>query len=491
MSPWHAPWWFVLWLGYLGAGCDSQTRPPVSPLSRPSVDAGTQGPVSVHSFDPGEVQAGTDALTLTLTGENFGAAPYGMTWSATGRTTLLQTRVESSTRLTAVVPAELLRVPALAWISLWDFTPRSNMQLWSGYLAVRPPAPTGETSFRPTGPMNLPRGGHRAVLLEDGRVLIVGGEERTAELYDPATERFELTGTMGTTRRLPSATLLAGGKVLVAGGIGGLGRPLPLLASAELYDPVSGTFAQTGSMAVARFEHTATLLKDGKVLVTGGNDFPAIASAEVFDPQTGSFTKAGDMTTGRTEHTASLLPSGQVLIAGGWNGHLPDASDDPPWNPEWVELFDPATARFSPSAVMSATRYGHQALQLSDGRVLLLGGIPQVQNLHWETPHPDYAEIFDPVAGRFSAGPEVGTVQSRYTATMLLDGGVLLAGGAETSAVKSAAVLDLGQGRLSPIPGMSVARREHTATRLVDGRVLLTGGYDEQWNALASAELYP
>jgi hypothetical protein len=204
------------------------------------------------------------------------------------------------------------------------------------------------------------------------------------------------------------------------------------------------------------------------------------------------FTRASSMTTARTEHTASLLPSGKVLIAGGWNGHAPDGLDDPPWDPEWVELFDPATARFSRSGVMSATRYGHQALQLSDGRVLLLGGIPQVQNLHaGETPHPHYAEIFDAVAGRLSAGPDgLGTVQSRYTATMLFDGGVLLAGGAESSAVNSAAVLDLGQGRLSPIPGLSVARREHTATRLLDGRVLLTGGYDEQWNPLGSAELY-
>jgi Kelch motif len=451
--------------------------------------AGTHDPVSVHSFDPGEVQAGTDALTLTLTGENF-LPVLGFTWSATGRTTVLYPTAEGSTRLTVVLPAELLRVPTLAWISLWDF---SGNQLWSGNFAVRPPAPTGETPFRPTGAMNRPRGGHRAVLLEDGRVLIVGGEQRTAELYDPATERFELTGTMGTPRLWPSATLLVNGKVLVAGGLGGRGAggALQLLDSAEIFDPLSGTFTPTGSMAVAHFEHTATLLKDGKVLVTGGNDFPAIASAEIFDPQTGSFTRADDMTTARTEHTATLLRSGHVLIAGGWNGHAPDALDDPPWDPEEVELFDPATARFSPSAAMSATRYGHQALQLSDGRVLLLGGIPQVQNLHHETPHPDYAEIFDPATGQFSAGPDgLGTVQSRYTATMLLDGGVLLAGGVESTPVNSAAVLDLGQGRLSPIPGLSVARREHTATRLVDGRVLLTGGYDERWNPLDSAELY-
>jgi len=451
--------------------------------------------MSIHSLEPSEVQVGSEEVTLVFTGENFPtnrAAP-GVVWSAMGRSTILRTTVENANRLTATVPAELLTIPTLAWVLVWPGTPYTSNPLWSGSFAVRPPAPMGETQFRPTGAMNGPRGGHRAVLLEDGRVLIVGGEQRTAELYDPTTERFELTGTMGTTRLSPSATLLAGGKVLVAGGLGqpGADGALQLLASAESYDPVSGTFTQTGSMAVARFEHTATLLKDGRVLVTGGNDFPAIPSAEVFDPGTGSFTKVGAMSTGRTDHTATLLPSGQVLIAGGWNGHAPDALDDPPWDPLEIELFDPAAGRFSVAARMSATRSGHQAVELGDGRVLLLGGIPPIQNLHDGTPHPRYAEIFDPARSQLVAGPEgIGTVQSRYTATMLPDGRILLAGGAELTAVASAAVLDLGSGVLVPIPGLSVPRVGHTATRLMDGRVLLTGGYGDHGSPLATAELY-
>jgi hypothetical protein len=238
--------------------------------------------------------------------------------------------------------------------------------------------------------------------------------------------------------------------------------------------------------------HTATLLIDGRVLLTGGGRFAATASAEVFDPKTGSFAKVADMFTDRSAQTATLLPSGQVLIAGGWNGHAADSLDDPPWDPLDTELFDPSTNRFSHAAVMSTTRSRHEAVELTDGRVLLLGGIAPLQNRHEQPPAPKYIELFDPLDDRFTAGPDgVGTVQSRYTATLLPDGGVLLAGGLEAAtAVNSAAVLDLGNGRLVPIPGLSVPRVGHSATRLMDGRVLLTGGYDDQGNPLATAELY-
>jgi len=478
--------WIVLWLGCAAPACGSGHAPGVaSPLASRS-DAGAPGPVSVRSLQPTEAPVGSNALTLTLTGENFGGRTrLEVTWSATGTTTELQTTVEDPTRLTALLPAELLRTPALVWVSLWDQAPGAGVQLWSGSFAVKPPPPTGQAHFRRTAEMALPRRSHRAVLLSDGRVLIVGGEPRRAEIYDPATERFETTGALRTARSQPSATLLASGKVLIAGG-----EPL---GTAEIYDPLSGTFALTGSMTMARANHTATLLTDGRVLLTGGQTWPATASAEVFDPTSGSFTKVGDMSTGRADHTATLLPDGQVLIAGGWNGYPPDSLDDPPWDPLETELFDPATNRFTTAARMSATRSRHQAVQLADGRVLLLGGIPAIENLHEQTPHPEYAELFDPVQHRLSPGPDgIGTVQSGYTATLLSDGRVLLAGGVERMAtpVDSAAVLDLESGQLVPIPGLSVPRVGQTATRLIDGRVLLTGGYDDHGIPLAAAELY-
>ena len=113
-----------------------------------------------------------------------------------------------------------------------------------------------------------------------------------------------------TPRYYHTATLLPSGKVLVAGGdTSGF--------SAELYDPVSGTFATTGSLAMARALHTATLLPSGKVLVAGGESLAA--AAELYDPATGTFSATGSLATPRYYHTATLLPSGKVLVAGGLN----------------------------------------------------------------------------------------------------------------------------------------------------------------------------
>jgi hypothetical protein len=140
-----------------------------------------------------------------------------------------------------------------------------------------------------------------------------------AELYDPATNTWSAAGSLTTTRYNHRATLLPNGKVLVTGGYNSV---LLVLASTELYDPATNAWSAAGSMATARNVHAATLLPNGKVLVAGGYDGATIASAEIYDPATNTWAAAGSMATGRYYHTATLLPNGKVLVAGGFNSVL-------------------------------------------------------------------------------------------------------------------------------------------------------------------------
>jgi hypothetical protein len=167
-----------------------------------------------------------------------------------------------------------------------------------------------------------------ATVLLDGRVLVAGGGHwllgsATAELYDPASGTWTATGSMTTLRGSQfTATLLPDGRVLA---VGGFDRTEATLASAELYDPASGTWTATGSMIDARIWPTITLLPDGRVLVAGGTIGPwhsdgsyvGLASAELYDPASGTWTATADMGTPRGVFNATLLLDGRVLVAGG------------------------------------------------------------------------------------------------------------------------------------------------------------------------------
>jgi PKD repeat protein len=179
-----------------------------------------------------------------------------------------------------------------------------------------------------------PRAVHTATSLADGKVLIAGGfgfggaALGSAELYDPANRTFSAVGSTMTAARYSHTATAAGGKVLIAGG---LGSSATALDSAELYDPASGSFNATGSMAASRDQHTATALADGKVLIAGGangaNNAVSLASAELYDPAIGTFSAVGDMTASRFNHTATSLADGKVLIAGGFGATALDSAE--------------------------------------------------------------------------------------------------------------------------------------------------------------------
>jgi hypothetical protein len=222
-------------------------------------------------------------------------------------------------------------------------------------------------SWTAAGGTGMPSGGQTATLLVDGTVLVAGGG--TAELYDPSSGTWRATGNMIAGRRDYATTLLANGKVLVAGG--GSDNSL---ASAELYDPVSGTWTATGSMTEGRTFITATLLPDGKVLVAGGwaitnGAVVQLASAELYDPVSGTWTATGSMSESRGRFpTATLLPNGTVLVAGGCCGAGSNFLTS-------AELYDPISGTWTRTASMNDAHFDHTATLLANGTVLVAGGL--------------------------------------------------------------------------------------------------------------------
>jgi hypothetical protein len=186
--------------------------------------------------------------------------------------------------------------------------------------------------FTTVGALNHARYEHTATLLGNGKVLVASGLDATAELYDPVAHTFTLTGSLNTSRQFASATLLGNGKVLIAGGLSG---SVAGIGTAELYDPVAGTFSFTGSLNHPRGEQTASLLADGTVLLVGGYNCPPPSctnpiqgTAEIYNPSTGIFSNTGSLINARYDDTATAMNDGTVLIAGGFSGGSTTASSE-------------------------------------------------------------------------------------------------------------------------------------------------------------------
>jgi len=204
--------------------------------------------------------------------------------------------------------------------------------------------------------------------LGDGSVLVTGGELPTsaaAERYDPSSGAWTGAGEMGTGRRAHTATTLADGRVLIVGGVACCGVTGALLtATAEIFDPVHGGFQPTGSLGTARALHSATLLPDGRVLVTGGtvDGSNATTTAEIYDPSTRRFVAAGEMQVARASHSAVLLTDGRVLVLGGENASAV------------TDVYDPSADRWSAGPVLQPAWAASTVTLLATGKVLVFGG---------------------------------------------------------------------------------------------------------------------
>lgn len=320
-------------------------------------------------------------------------------------------------------------------------------------LGMATPATAHHPAWTPTGSLSLARHAHTATRLPDGRVLVVGG--------------------------------------VVASEGGGL-LSYPSTETAEVYDPATGTWSPTGSMSVARNEHTATLLADGTVLVAGGY---GESSAELFhpdlvDPRTGRrgvWLPVGPMSHARNLHTATLLADGRVLVVAGDFFFTPVPT---------AEVYDPFTRTWKPTASLATRRVNHTATRLSDGKVLVAGGETEADPRFSRTHDIASVEIYDPEAvdpetglrGRWQVGGSLVTARSDHTATLLESDKVLVAGG--DGGGSTSELYDPSTDTWVPTGSLAQARRFHTATLVGKGRVLVVAGELPPESPRSSVELY-
>jgi WD40 repeat protein len=331
--------------------------------------------------------------------------------------------------------------------------------------------------------MNVPRAGHTATLLSNGKVLVAGGciaqgceneLTRSAELYDSTEKTFTATGELNIARVGHRALLLPSGEVLILGGWAGDATT----ASAELYNPDTETFEIAGELLEPRDGFTATLLHDGLVLITGGYNgaMNRLLSAEIYDPGTQTSKAISPMSEPRMAHSASLLQDGRVLIVGGSKSRGNVLSS--------AELFDPATETFSGVGNLLDPRHKHAAVTLPDGNVLIIGG----------SDAGDFGNQYNSTE-RF----DVDTLTFQSTATMqgerfkiadavaLLEDGTILVAGSDARAE----LYNPYTNRFDNVDGSLGQELSYsTVTRLENNQVLITGGYTDTIQVTDKTWLY-
>jgi N-acetylneuraminic acid mutarotase len=320
-----------------------------------------------------------------------------------------------------------------------------------------------------------PRRSFSVTTLANRDVLVAGGANifentvNSAELYDPTTGSFTATGSVATSREFQAAVRLPDGSVLVAGGVTADQYNESVLSSAEIYDPGTGTWSPTASMLAVGDGLTANLLDNGLVLFTGFSS----SDPELYDPATASWSDTGPAPF--TGGQAVVLQNDMVLVAGG-----PDGAS---------ALYDPATNAWSDTGSMTTPQYGATATLLTDGDVLAVGGFGNNGNGPLTT-----AQLYDPAKGTWSTTASLPSGRQGQSAVLLPNGSVLVAGGC-SSYCESSPVTDAtyvyDDGFWSETGALPASRYGQESTVLPDGDVLLMGGTEgESANATTATEIY-
>lgn len=335
--------------------------------------------------------------------------------------------------------------------------------------------------FVRVGDMNIPRSGHKAVLLKDGQVLILGGDsENTAEIYNPIKRNFKLIGKMHKGNG-DTATLLNDGRVLITG----------INANAELFDPKTEQFKLIDGMNYPRAKATATLLKNGRVIIVGGESGKysiPVCCAEIYNPKTNKFEIGSTLNVPRFDHNAILLNDGNVLIVGGMDNKERFYS---------AELYDVKSNKFIKlKNNMFRMRVSPQVVKLKDGNVLIIGGYAEPDSPYRVSRENEAIEIYNPIKQDFKFYIENSLTPTSGKAVLLNDGNVLITAGSKRErwyfvATKDSAILNTNKKEIIKGPNLNQKRAGNTVTTLSDGTALITGGTTvTKPKRLKSSELY-
>ena len=341
--------------------------------------------------------------------------------------------------------------------------------------------------FVRVGDMHYARSGHKAVLLQDGRVLIVGGaSEPVAEIYDPEKRKFYKTGSMIIDRDYYdnyTATLLSNGKVLITGG----SKRNKSLKNTELFNPKTGNFEKGPELNLPRAYHTANKLPDGKVLISGGFYKEKITQAELYDPKINEFKLIGEMIYPRSQHSAILTSKGVFFIGGYTNSSIIEKLNKNINS----EIFDIDNKKFIDIDKYEKYQRIKPNLIKLNNKVLISDGIINQSKR-------GIVEIYDPISNKIFKMEEIRQfVGDGHSASLLKDGRVLFLGGAKMGlmmkSLDNSALYDPLRGKFYKGEKMIFSRSNHKTMVLKNGNVLITGGITNGWSnrkATDKAEMY-